>query len=174
MKRKWVLGLALATMTVLSACGQTIEEQAAAGIIAAETTFEAASNETNTAFGQIELYMPKGFTIEQGIDEANYTLINKEDTYILFVNVHETTDSQLLYDILKEDASKEMIKADTFETDGLFGFSAITKATEESSELIVSIGGVKLTTISKNKSLDEKLAEMMQIVQSVRIVEQEK
>lgn len=174
MKRRWVLGLTLATALVLSACGKTVEEQADAGMMAAETTFEAAVNETNTTLGQIELYMPKGYTIEKGIDEANYTVMNKEDMYILFVNIHETTDSQLLYDILKEDTSKEMIKAETFETEGVFGFSAITKATEETSELIVSIGGVKLTTISPNKNLDDKLAEMMQIVQSVRVVEQEK
>ncbi|MER1986960.1 MAG: hypothetical protein ABS948_13820 [Solibacillus sp.] len=174
MRRKWALGLTLAVTMVLGACGQTIEEQATAGMSAAETTFEAQANDANTTFGQIKLYMPNGFTIEQGIDQANYTLINKENMYILFVNVHEPTDSQLLYDILKEDASKEIIGEDTFETDGVFGFSAITKASDETSELIVSVGGVKLTTISKNKNLDNKLAEMMQIVQSVRIVEQAK
>lgn len=174
MKRKWILGLTLSTAIILSACGQTVEEQASAGMVAAEATFEAAVNETNTTFSQIELYIPNGFAIEQGIDEANYTLINKNETYILFVNEQETADSQLLYGILKEDASKEIISEDTFETDGIFGFSAVMKASDETSELIVSIGGVKLTTISKNKNLDEKLGQMMQIVQSVSVVEQEK
>ena len=174
MKRKWALGLTLAATTVLSACGQTIEEQASAGMLAAETTFEAAANETNRTFGQLALYMPKDFTIEQGIDEANYTLVNNDDMYILFVNMNEAKDSQLSYDLLKEDASKEIIEEDTFETDGKFGFSAIVKASDETSELVVSIGGVKLSTISKNKNLDKKLIEMMRIVQSVRVVEQAK
>lgn len=174
MRRKWALSLTLAATMVLSACGQTLEEQASAGMRAAETTFEAVANETNTTFGQLELYMPKDFTIEQGIDEANYTVVNKDNMYILFVNTNEATDSQLFYDILKEDTSKEIIEENTFEADGKFGFSAITKASDETSELVVSIGGVKLSTVSKNKNLDEKLIEMMQIVQSVRVVEQAK
>lgn len=174
MKRKWALGLALAATMMLSACGQTVEEQATAGIIAAEATFEGQVTETNAKVGQIELYMPNDFTIEKGIDEANYTVFYEEDTYILFVNIHETTDSKLLYEILQEDTTKEIIDEDTFETDGIFGFSMITKASENTSELTVSIGGVKLSTISENKNLDSKLAEMMQIVQSVRVVEQEK
>lgn len=174
MNRKWIVSLIGAATIVLAGCNQTIEEQASAGMLAVETTFEAQSNIANKLIGQIELYMPKGFTIEQGIDASNYTVKNGEAMYILFVNENETSDSQLLHGILLEDKSKKIIEEKTFETDGLFGFSAITEVDEETSELIVSIGGTKLTTISSNKHVDEKLAGMMQIVQSVNVVEQEK
>lgn len=174
MNRKWALGMVMVAVLALVGCNQTVEEQASAGMLAAETTFEKEASKVNKTYGQVELYLPKGFAIEQGIDEANFILTHDEDIYILFVNEHETEDSRLLYEILQEDASKEVIQEKTFETDGVFGFSAIISAAEETSELVVSIGGAKLTTISANKNLDEKLAEMMQIVQSVNIIKSEK
>ena len=158
-------------MLVLSACGKTVEEQASEGMENAETVFTNKPNEANKSIGHIELYLPKGFSIEKGIDEANYTVVNGKDSYILFVNSNETVDSRLHYDILKQDTKTNIIQEKTFETNGVFGFSAVNKQSEENYELIVSVGGVKLTTLSNDKKIDNKLQQMMEIVRSVKLLD---
>ena len=171
MYRKWShILLAALCMLVLSACGKTVEEKTATGIENAESVFTNEPNATNKSMGHIELYLPNGFNIEKGIDEANYTVINGKDSYILFVNPNETENSQLYYDILKQDAKTNIIEDKTFEKGDLFGFSAVNQLNEEEFELIVSVGGVKVTTISDKKKLDEKLQNMMEIAQSVKVI----
>lgn len=172
MNRRWVHSVALGVAVfALAGCSQTVEEQVSTGIENAQSTFVELPVETNTTIGHIDVYIPIGFTIKQGIDESNYTLLTGNDSYILFVNPNETEDSQLHYDILKRDTAIEFVDEKTFENDGTFGFSAVMKQTEEQYALIVSIGGVKLTTISNAKKIDDKLTEMMQVVKSVRMTD---
>ena len=171
MNRKWIQVLFVAMcILVLSACGKTVEEKATAGIENAESVFTSGPNETNKAIGHIELYLPSGFNIEKGIDESNYTVVNGKDSYILFVNPNETEDSQLHYDLIKNDAKNNIIQDKTFEKEGVFGFSAVNKKDEETFELVVSVGGVKISTISDEKKIDEKLQYMMEIAKSVKVV----
>ena len=172
MNHKWTHVIVFVmTISLLAACGQTVEEQATSGMESAETIFNSKPTVTNKSIGHIELYLPKGYGIEKGIDESNYTIVHGKDSYILFVNPHETEDSQLHYSILKEDLKGEMIQEKTFQADGVFGFSAIVSHTESQYQLVVSVGGVKLTTISEDKKIDDKLQKMMQIVRSVHVVE---
>ncbi|MGE7980838.1 hypothetical protein [Solibacillus sp. NPDC093137] len=171
MSRKWIHAFLLTSLVViLSACSQTVEEQAQAGMENAETMFSNEANEANKTIGHIELYLPKGYSIEKGIDELNYTILNGKDSYILFVNQNEPEDSQLQYDLLKQENKNEIVEEKTFESDGQFGFSAVTKFPEEKYELIVNLGGVKLSTISENKKIDDKIQEMMEIVKTVKVV----
>ncbi|MEK5185973.1 hypothetical protein MKY51_12755 [Solibacillus sp. FSL R5-0691] len=171
MGRKWIhLFLLTSIVVILSACSQTVEEQAQAGMENAETIFSSETNEANKTIGHIELYLPKGYSIEKGIDELNYTILNGKDSYILFVNQNEPEDSRLQYDLLKQENKNEIVEEKTFEEDGHFGFSAVTKLPEEKYELIVNIGGVKLSTISEDKKMDDKIKEMMEIVKSVKVV----
>ena len=169
-KRIHVIVLVM-TMALLAACGQTVEEQATSGMDNAETIFNSKSTATNQSIGHIELYLPKGYEIKKGIDESNYIIVNEKDSYILFVNPHETEDSQLHYSILKEDLKGEMIQEKKFQSDGVFGFSAVIGQSESQYQLVVSVGGVKLTTISEDKKIDDKLQKMMQIVRSVHVIE---
>ena len=172
MNHRWIhVFVFVMTMALLAACGQTVEEQATSGMDNAETVFNSKPTATNKSIGHIELYLPKGYEIEKGIDELNYTIVHGKDSYILFVNPNETADSQLHYSILKDDLKGEMIQEKTFQADGVFGFSAIVSHDESQYQLVVSVGGVKLTTISEDKKIDNKLQKMMQIVRSVRIVE---
>lgn len=171
MSRKWIHAFLLTSLVViLSACSQTVEEQAQAGMENAETMFSSKPNEANKKIGHIELYLPKGYSIEKGIDELNYTILNGKDSYILFVNQNEPEDSQLQYDLLKQENKNEIVEEKTFESDGQFGFSAVTKFPEEKYELIVNLGGVKLSTISEDKKIDDKIQEMMEIVKTVKVV----
>ncbi|MEK4700793.1 hypothetical protein MKX47_14435 [Solibacillus sp. FSL R7-0668] len=171
MRQKWSHLLVVALcMLVLSACGKSVEEKAAMGIENAQTAFTNEPNATNKSIGHIELYLPNGFNIEKGIDEANYTVINGKDSYILFVNPNETEDSRLHYDLIKQDVKTNTIEEQTYEKDGLFGFSVVNQLKEDQYELIVSVGGVKVTTISDEKKLEVKLQSMMEIAKSVKVI----
>lgn len=172
MNRKWIhIVFVAACVLVLSACGKTVEEKATTGIENAESIFTSGPNETNKSIGHIKLYLPSGFNIEKGIDESNYTVVNGKESYILFVNPNETEDSQLHYELLKNDKKNDIIEDKTFEKDGVFGFSAVNKQHEETYELVVSVGGVKISTISDQKKIDEKLQYMMEIAKSVQLVD---
>lgn len=161
-------------MLIVSGCNQSVEEQVSAGLENTKTTFESKPKEPNEMIGQIELFIPKGYGIEKGIDELNYTLVNGKDSYILFVNLHEPKDSQLHYTILKEDPNIKIVQEEIYKADDMFGFSSVIEREEKQYELVVSIGGVKLTTLSENKKIDQKLQEMMEIVQSVRTIDSSK
>ena len=171
MNRKWIQVVMLSAMLlVLTACGQTVEEQVLTGIDNAEMVFNSDQTKSNKSIGHIELYLPKGYGIEKGIDESNYTIVNGKDAYILFVNPNETEDSQLHYDILKEDPNSEILQDKTFKADDVFGFAAVVKRSEEKYEIVVSVGGVKMSTISGDKKLDAKIQEMMEMVRSVKVI----
>lgn len=172
MSRKWIHAFLLTSLVViLSACSQTVEEQAQAGMENAETIFSSEPNKANKTIGHIELYLPNGYSIEKGIDELNYTILNGKDSYILFVNQNEPEDSQLQYDLLKQENKNEIVEEKTFDAAGQFGFSAVTKFPEEKYELIVNLGGVKLSTISVDKKIDNKIREMMEIVKTVKVID---
>lgn len=172
MNQKWIHAILISfTIIVMAGCSQSVEEQIHAGVDNAETIFSSEPTAINKTIGHIELYIPKGYGIEKGIDESNYTIVHGKDSYILFVNPNETEDSELHYTILKDDPKTDVLYDKSFKTEGVFGFSAVVNKPEEQYELIVSVGGVKLTTIADDKKLDEKLQEMMRIVQSVNVID---
>lgn len=172
MNRKWIpIFFVCFAVLLVSGCNQSVEEQASTGVESAKAIFENKPKKTNETIGQIELYLPKGYDIENGIDKLNYTVENGKDSFILFVNSNEPKDSQLHYTILKEDPHTKVVQEKIYKGDGMFGFSAVIQREEKQYELIVNIGGIKLSTLSKNKNIDQKLQEMMEIVQSVQFTD---
>lgn len=170
MKRRWLLALAVVALTfVLTGCGKSVQEQIDVGVASAATTFQENAETPNTTIGAIDLFVPKTYKVEQGANKMNYILTKNKDSYILFVNTNEEEDSKLHYDNLMADASKEVVKSQQMTTDEAFGFSAVVALDDKQYELIVSIGGVKMTTISEDRKIEEKLHTMMQIVRSVKI-----
>lgn len=101
--KKWLL-LAIAAMllTGLSGCGKSVEEQINVGVASAQTVFEETPREPNKKIGQIELYLPSGYSIKETDDVNNYVISKGKDNYILFVNVNEKEDSKLHYELLKK------------------------------------------------------------------------
>jgi len=173
MKRKWFLALATSILLfTLAGCGKTVEEQIDTGVASAQTVFEENPQQTNKTIGKIELYVPSGYDVEESDDLNNLIIKNGNESYILFVNYYEEEDSNLHYELLKNDSSKKIIKEETVEFDGAFGFSAVREYDKDQFELIVSSGGVKMSTISEDKAIDQKLVDMMTIVRSVKIVEE--
>lgn len=172
MKRKWLQATAcFLLLFALTGCGKTVEEQIDSGVASAQTVFEENPQEPNTNLEGIELYVPSGFKAENSEDPNNFIVTKGQDSYILFVNQNETEDSKLHYQLLKDDKTKHIIKEETVEFDGAFGFTAVIEHDEEQFELVVSCGGIKMSTISVDKNIDEKLVDMMTIVRSVKLLE---
>ncbi len=170
MNRKMIhLALAATVSLMLAGCGKTLEEQITEGVALAADTFESESPEPTTAIGKSKVYVPPGYSVEEGANEMNYIFSKGRDSFILFVNTVEAEDSRLHYDLLVDDANLNIVKEKTFELKDAFGFTAVIEHSEKEYELVVSSGGVKMTTIAEDKGIDEKLAEMMEIVRSVRV-----
>ncbi len=174
MKGKWFFVPAvLVLLLALAGCGKTVEEQIKTGVANAQTVFEENAQQPNKSIGLIQLYLPSGYSVEQSEDINNLIVRKGKDSYILFVNNNEKEDSNLHYELLKNDKSKKIVKEETVELDGAFGFTAVVEYDEERFELIASCGGVKISTISEDKNIDQKLVDMMTIVRSVKLVEED-
>lgn len=169
MKKPISFFLVFFSILFLSGCGKTAEEQIDIGISNLETVFKEEPKESNKKINNLELYLPSRYSIEFADETNNYIVEKGSDVYILFVNTNEEEDSKLHYDILKNDTTKKIVKEKTIEVDDTFSFAAVVEQDEETYELIVSSGGIKMTTISNSKNIDDKLLQMMEIVHSVQI-----
>ena len=95
------------------------------------------------------------FVIEEDSDETNIVLMkdNEEFPYVLFINPNEKQNSQLFYDLLQAEKKNITYAQETYEQNNRFGFIAVLPSGEEQFEIIASIGGVKLTTISDEANI---------------------
>lgn len=169
--KKWLfLTISALLLFGLSGCGKSVEEQINMGVASAQTVFEESPKEANKKMGQIELYLPSGYKIQDTDDVNNYVLTKGKDKYILFVNVNEKEDSKLHYELLKKNMSKAIVKEQPLELDGIFGFTMVLEHGENQFELVASSGGVKVSTISNDQKIDNKLEEMMRIARSVKVI----
>lgn len=157
----------LLVLIFLAGCGKSLEDQIETGIANVETAFKEEPLEPNNEIGSVKVFLPEGYIIEVSEDESNYLLKKGDQQLILFVNPNEQINSQLLYDLYKENQAKEIVKEKTIQTENRFGFAAILKNDENSYELIVNSGGVKVSTLTGDKNIDQTLKEMMQIAHSV-------
>ncbi|MDQ0272216.1 hypothetical protein [Cytobacillus purgationiresistens] len=110
--------------------------------------------------------MPKGYKIKR--EKSNNLLLQKgRRTYLLFYNHHEAYDSEGVYDTAIEQTEYDV--NDDFRDDKSFGFLLMKANDDQTNELIVGIGGVKLTAQSKTKNMVEDTRVMMEIAKSVKI-----
>ncbi|HEX5564783.1 MAG TPA: hypothetical protein VFX34_07475 [Sporosarcina sp.] len=167
MFRLWkFLFLALLSISVLTACAKTFDERAAEGIAAAKEAFLLHDQHVNDEVHGVPLYKPAGFTIDEKSDAQNIVMKKGDDTFLLFINPNEARDSRLFYDLLTQKEDKERYE-EVFTDDGNFGFASIVKKGEDQVELIASVGGIKMTTITKNKNIEEDMGKMMEVVRSI-------
>lgn len=158
--------LIILSIFVLTACGQTFDEKAADGIAVAKEAFLLDDKQTNDEVQGVSIYKPSGFTIEEDSDAQNIVMKKGDETFILFINPNEEKDSRLFYDLLDNNEERERFE-EMFTTDGFFGFASVVKMGEDQVELITSVGGAKMTTITKKKNIRNDLARMMEITRSI-------
>lgn len=162
------LGIAIMAATVLLAgCLATPEERIANGIAEAKTAFEQEPEETNEQTEALEFYLPGGYTVEEPSDEHNIIITEGSDSFVLFANPNESADSRLFYELQKANPEQEWIADETFEENGRFGFATVRNIAEDRYEIVVSAGGVKMTTISEESKIEENMEWMMKTVRSI-------
>lgn len=167
MARKW-MRLCIASLAVILLVGcSSVEEQAKDGMKNAKEVFQGDAEKPNETVDNLKIFLPSGFSIEDDSDQTNIILSKGNDSYILFVNPNELPGSQLYYDLMMDNTNLKIVEKDTFEQNGRFGFAAIIESSEENFELIASIGGIKLTTISKQQDIASNIEKMMMIVRSI-------
>ena len=170
MKYKRLLGMFVLSTVLLVSCNKTVEEQVSEGISTVQNAFEQQPIKSNTKENNISLYLPEDFVIDPSGEENNYFINSSDNQYILFINENEPENSQLNYDLLMKDEDDSIVKVEQLQGEKHFGFVAVKQFSEKDYELIVSIGGIKLTTVTNQKKIDAKLANMIDIVRSVEIV----
>lgn len=169
MTRNWlrVITASLAVI-LLVGCSSSINDQTTAGLEQAKQAFQGDAEKPNEEVNDVKIFMPSGFSIEEETNESNIILSKGKDSFILFINPNELPSSQLYYDLMMADSNLNVVEEKKFEQNGRFGFAAIIENSEDKYELITSIGGIKLTTISKQQNIADNLEQMMTIVKSIK------
>ena len=169
MFRSWkFIFLIAVSVILLTGCNQSLEERATDGVQAAEKAFNSNHKKPTEKLDGIKLYKPAGFVVSEGSDAQNIIFKKNNETFILFVNPNEEQSSRLFYDLLVADQSKETVAIETFTEDGVFGFAAVVQSDSENVELITSVGGAKMTTLSKESKIVGHLTSMMEVVRSIK------
>lgn len=164
-KFRRAFGLILVGLLLLSACSASFSEQKAEIKKEVASTFESQPEKTNNSTKDIDYYLPSDVKVEKETPN-NVLLKDGPKTYILFYNQHEKEDSKVVYDSTVKQ-QKEWDANETFSKDGKFGYMLVKELKENHYQLIVGIGGVKLTTETENVREDAEA--MMQIANSVNI-----
>jgi hypothetical protein len=111
--------------------------------------------------------LPFGYEVEEE-SPNNIILKNGSKRYILFYNQHEGPDSKVVYDATLKQKDEYEVK-ETFTKDGHNGFLLINRGKKDEHELVVGIGGVKLSTQAATRNLSSEAAAMMEIANSVQV-----
>jgi hypothetical protein len=149
----------------LSACSASFEEVLEETKTDVESEFNKEADKTNNSNDDIKYRLP--FGIEKEEEKPNNILLkNGSRTYILFYNQYEESGSKVVYESTLEQHSEWDANV-TFEQDGDFGYLLVKQLDEENYQIVTGVGGVKLTTESKNLKSDA--VTMMEIANSVKV-----
>lgn len=152
---------------VLTGCTATPEERIVKGIENAQGAFEEEPESTNETVGPTSLYVPNGYSIEEPSDGFNSLITKGRDSFALLINPNEGAASTFFYDLQKEDSEQLWVADETFQQNGRFGFATVEEIAEDQLELVVSSGGVKLTTVTTERDIPKNMDWMMKTVRSI-------
>ena len=156
---------------VLSACSANIKEEQKATSDAVSQAFNSTPMKANNKNKEISFGLPLGFEIKE--KKANNILLkNGTKTYILFYNQQEGPESHVVYEATLNTKMNVDFK-ETYKKDKKFGYLLIKEIDKNNHELTVGIGGVKITTEAKTKSMKSEAKAMMDIVNSVKNIKKE-
>jgi hypothetical protein len=165
--KKFMAIFFMSLLLLLSGCGNTtIEEQKEKTDGAVKEVFTSSAEKTTDTAGDVSLYLPFGADIEK--ESPNNIIISKSsNTFILFTNPNEKEDSELLYTMTVKDKNN-IVAEGTFQKENRFGYYVIKQLKDNKEyELIVGVGGTKMTTQSTMEDLAENSEMMMKIIRSI-------
>lgn len=152
-------------LILLSGCSASFEEKQQEAMLAVEEAFKEQPADTNKSNEDIRYYLPFGFEIKEEAPN-NIILKNGAKNYILFYNLQEDAGSEVVLNATLQ--QKEYDVKERFEGEDKLGYFLIKKNSEISNEVTVGLGGVKVTSEVKTKSLKSEVELMMKIANSVQ------
>ena len=165
-----IVSILFISLFILAGCSISIEDATQKSIEAFEQSFEAEEMEAAEETEAFNYHLPSQFAVDTET-ENNVVLTHKEQTYLLFVNPFEPKDSEVLYDSTKVNYEKLQLDH-TVTEDGRLGYMLISPVEgeeEEFYEVTVGVGGVKMTTVTDTKNMENSTKSMMEVVSSVKI-----
>ncbi|TCT19913.1 hypothetical protein EDD68_11642 [Melghiribacillus thermohalophilus] len=131
---------------------------------AVKDAFLADPTEATEETDSLSLYVPEKMDMADAT-EYNLVLQDGDQTYLLFFNPLEEDASRLLY----ESANKNDVLIDsTFQSEEQFGYVVAVPYNDDGQyELIVGLGGKRISTVSEKRNLAEDAGLMMEMVRSI-------
>lgn len=161
---KFISSLLLASLVILGGCSGVSEEEAFESVeTMVETAFEADRIEVNEVLDSFRIFIPEHFEIIED-SVSNLIFADDDQAFILFYNTLEDKSSDLFY--LGAEANDNYSLLETFEDEERFGYLQIAEK-EESYELEVGIGNVKITTQTTLKDMEDSATDMMLMINSI-------
>ncbi|WAA10090.1 hypothetical protein [Fervidibacillus albus] len=157
----------MTVLFLLAACTGTIQEESEKAKEQAMEAFEGKAKNANVEKDTLSLYLPLGIEVDE-TDPNNVLLTRGDKLYLLFINPNENENSRVVYEATTE-SGDDFLLNETFESDERFGYILVKEVDEDVFELVVGIGGLKLTTESDKKDLADDAKMMMEIVSSVQL-----
>lgn len=155
----------LLLLMILVSCSMKSEEDAIEGAKkAAEDSF--LSEETfmpNQELENISIYLPERLHVESE-EPSNIILKDGNQTYIVFYNNYEPPTSEMGMNSSQND---EALLLHSFKDPDKFGYIRIMPETEKEYEMVVGVGGVKITTYTNRKKMEQDAEELMKITLSL-------
>lgn len=130
-------------------------------------TFSSQVNETNKTSDDLTYFLPNSLTIESE-EEHNIVLNKGSQRFILFYNQLEDLSSEEVYKgSLSED--RKPVLNETFQEGNKFQYVIVYLIDNTKKyELIIGMGGVKITTETTSNKMDEDAVLMAQIIDSIQ------
>lgn len=166
MLKKIISFIVVGLIIFLSGCG--LSEVDVIGDIeeAVEISFSSESPEPNGDFVNFSIYFPDHLTV---IEESESNLIfedQDDQTYILFHNPLEGPSSQSFYNAQKEHDQHLLLESYHDLEEDRFGYVKIASV-NESYELQVGVGGVRITTFTSLDDLEEDFNHLVTMMNSL-------
>lgn len=162
----WFL-LLLLVSGVLASCSTAPEKLVTQGVTNARHAFEAEPKTANEKMGQTELYVPKGYVLEKSQDHSNRLITKESEMFSLTINPNEHAASTIFYELQKINPQQLWVVDETFKQSDRFGFATVNEITDDKLELVVGVGGNKISTITTEHKLPENMEWMMKTVRSI-------
>lgn len=145
-------------------CSSSFEDTVDEASKKVEEVFKQDPMESNQENDVIEYYLPFWYEM---IDETEFNILLKNGSkqYILFYNPNEDVESRVVFNATNEVKDYDYVK--TFEHDNQFGYFLVKSLDDNRNEVVVGVGGVKLTGEMKTSSLKSEVEMMMKIAHSV-------
>ncbi|MYL34073.1 hypothetical protein GLW08_07395 [Pontibacillus yanchengensis] len=167
---KWLLlgliGIGVLILILMTVFGFFISEEKAVkkATSMAKQEFEREDISINHELEDISLYLPERMEILS--NEANNLLLQEdEQKYILFYNTFEKPTNDTFYTSAKQ--ADDILHIESFENEERFGYIRVLSIEEDMFELQVGVGGVKMTTETTKRAMEDDARNMMKIVRSI-------